>query len=193
MVFSEDHAEFIRRDGTLTTTLEVLVSGEDDAEVRRVSLTNSGRRTREIELTSYAELVLAPPRPMHAHPAFSKMFVADRVPSRVRRPGRDPPPAVTRRAAVWAAHFAVVEGEVGGGRAVRDRPRPLPRPRRDRRRRSAMERGRPLSNTVGTVLDPVFALRRGSDSRRAQMARVAFWTVVAASRDAALGAHRQAP
>ena len=56
-VFGEDHAEFIRRDGTLTTTMDVLVSGEDDGEVRRVSLTNSGRDPREIELTSYAEVV----------------------------------------------------------------------------------------------------------------------------------------
>src|SRR5690606_24156382 len=29
VVFGEDHAEFTRRDGSLTTTLEVLVSGED--------------------------------------------------------------------------------------------------------------------------------------------------------------------
>src|SRR3546814_7845838 len=47
VVFAEDHAEFTRRDGTLTTIMDVLVSGEDDGEVRRVSLTNSGRRSEE--------------------------------------------------------------------------------------------------------------------------------------------------
>jgi len=51
VVFNEDHAEFTRRDGTLTTTLDVLVSGEADAEVRRVSITNAGHRTREIDVT----------------------------------------------------------------------------------------------------------------------------------------------
>ena len=70
MVFNEDRAEFTRHDGTLTTTLEVLVSAEDDAEVRRVSITNSGSRAREIEVTSYAELVLAPQADDVAHPAF---------------------------------------------------------------------------------------------------------------------------
>src|SRR3546814_9413413 len=55
--------------------MDVLVSGEDDGEVRRVSLTNSGRRPREIELTSYAEVVLATPAADNAHPAFAKMFV----------------------------------------------------------------------------------------------------------------------
>ncbi|MBW8837366.1 MAG: glycosyl transferase, partial [Burkholderia sp.] len=71
VVFGEDHAEFIRRDGSLTTTMDVLVSGEADGEVRRVSLANSGRRAREIELTSYAEIVLATPAADNAHPAFS--------------------------------------------------------------------------------------------------------------------------
>src|SRR6202521_2382321 len=73
--FSEDRAKIVRRDGTLTTTLEVAVSPEDDAEVRRVSISNLGNRAREIELTSYAELVLAPGAADAAHPAFSKMFV----------------------------------------------------------------------------------------------------------------------
>ena len=47
--FFEDRVEISRRDGTITTRLEVAVSPEDDAEVRRVTLTNSGNRTREIE------------------------------------------------------------------------------------------------------------------------------------------------
>ena len=75
VIFGEDHAEFIHRDGPLTTTMDVLVSGETDGEVRRISLTNSGRRPREIELTSYAEVVLATPAVDNAHPAFAKMFV----------------------------------------------------------------------------------------------------------------------
>ncbi|MEK7838449.1 MAG: hypothetical protein AAB328_10770, partial [candidate division NC10 bacterium] len=75
VVFSEDRATIARRDGAIATTLEVIVSPEDDAEVRRVSLTNLGTRTREIELTSYAEVVLALPAADAAHPAFSNLFV----------------------------------------------------------------------------------------------------------------------
>src|SRR5665213_2161652 len=56
--FTEDRALFVRHDATLTTALEVVVSPEDDAEVRRVSITNAGNRVRDIEVTSYAELVL---------------------------------------------------------------------------------------------------------------------------------------
>src|SRR5262249_38259708 len=60
VAYSEDHAVFHRRDGTLETTMEVVVSPEDDAETRRVTITNLGTRARQIELTSYAELVLVP-------------------------------------------------------------------------------------------------------------------------------------
>ena len=56
--FTEDRAEIIRTDGDVVSTLEVQVSPEDDAEVRLLSLTNGSLREREIEVTSYAELVL---------------------------------------------------------------------------------------------------------------------------------------
>ncbi len=75
VVFAEDFAEFTCRHGKLVTTMDVIVSGEDDGEVRRVSLANGGRRPRLIELTSYAELVLTTPAADNAHPAFAKMFV----------------------------------------------------------------------------------------------------------------------
>ncbi len=128
VAFSEDRAEIVRRDGTLTTTLEVAVSPEDDAEVRRVSLSNLGSRAREIELTSYAEVVLAPPAADAAHPAFSKLFVQTEFVADVgallatrRRRSPDEPE-------VWAAHLAVVEGEsVGGMQFETDRARFLGR------------------------------------------------------------------
>jgi cyclic beta-1,2-glucan synthetase len=85
VTFTEDRAEFVRVDGTMTTTLEVLVSPEDDTEVRRISLTNNSNRVRNIEITSYSELVLALPAADLAHPAFSKMFVQTEY---VEKPGR---------------------------------------------------------------------------------------------------------
>ena len=50
VAFSEDKADFWRHDAGLVTHMEVVVSAEDNAEVRRVSLTNTSTRTREIEL-----------------------------------------------------------------------------------------------------------------------------------------------
>ena len=183
VTFTEDRAKFVRRDGTITTILEVVVSPEDNAEVRRVSVANTGNRARDIELTSYAELVLAPPAADAAHPTFSKLFVQTEYLAKVgailatrrRRSPAEPE--------IWAAHLAVVEGEaVGEPEIETDRARFLGRGR-DVRAPIAVMDGRPLSNTVGTVLDPVFALRRRVRVPPGRTVRIAFWTVVASSRD----------
>jgi cyclic beta-1,2-glucan synthetase len=66
--------------------------------VRRLSVTNHRERAREIEVTSYAEIVLVPQADDLAHPAFGKLFVATEVPSRVRRFALPPAAARRRRA-----------------------------------------------------------------------------------------------
>ena len=54
VTFSEDRAEFIRHDGTISTTLTVAVSPEDDAEVRRVSISNFGDQARDIDWIGFS-------------------------------------------------------------------------------------------------------------------------------------------
>ncbi len=186
-IFEEDHAEFIIHDADLTTTMEVLVSGEDDGEVRRITLSNNGNSEREIELTSYAELVLTSAANDNAHPAFAKMFVqtefaaefAAVVATRRKRSDQD--------VELWAAHFAIVEGEITAD------------PQYETSRAHFIGRGNSvataaaistqeqstspsLSNTVGTVLDPIFSLRYRVKVPAGGLARVAFWTLVATSR-----------
>ncbi|KJJ20360.1 NdvB family protein [Pseudomonas aeruginosa] len=183
ILFDEDRAEFSRHDGSLSSVLEVLVSGEDDGEVRRITLVNNGRRSQEIELTSYAELVLAPAAADDAHPAFSKLFVqteyvaeyAALVATRRLRSGTETP--------VWAAHFAVVEGALTAPVEYEsDRARFLGRGRTLRDVLADLRR--PLSSSAGTVLDPVFSLRRRLRIAPGKMARVSFWIVVAETREA---------
>ena len=129
VAFNEDRAEITRHDGTLTTTLEVLVSAEDDAEVRRVSITNSGNRVREIDVTSYAELVLAPQADDVAHPAFMKLFVATEYLADPGHHAGDAAAALAGRAGDLGGASGH-RGRRGGGEAGGgDRPGPLPRPR----------------------------------------------------------------
>ena len=187
VIFAEDHAEFIRRDGSLTTAMEVIVSGEDDGEVRRVSLTNSGRRPREIELTSYAEVVLATPAADNVHPAFAKMFIETEHLAEfgaliaTRRPRSLDEPRV------WAAHFAVVEGQIiDDPQYESDRARFVGRGH-DVGTAAAIVDGQPLSNTAGTVLDPIFALRHRVTVPPGKVVRLAYWTVIASSRAELLG------
>ncbi len=184
-VYSEDRVEIHRSDALITTSLRVAVSTEDDAEMRQISLTNRGTRPREIELTSYAEIVLTSPAADAAHPAFSNLFVqTEFVPGTEalvagRRP-RD------REAPAWAAQVMTVQGdEVGTLQYETDRARFLGRGRTIRDPISIAER-RPLSNTVGTVLDPVFSLRRRLRLAPGATARVHLSTVVAESRESAV-------
>ena len=183
VAFHEDRAEFTRRDGTLTTTMEVLVSAEDNAEVRRISISNTGGVFREIEVTSYAELALAPQATDVAHPAFSKLFVETEF-----VPDIGAILATRRRRApteeeIWAAHVSVVDGLVVGKPEIEtDRARFLGRGQGIRTPIAVID-GRALSNTVGTVLDPIFALRRRIRIAPGATVRVAFWTMVAGTRE----------
>ena len=167
VTLTEDRAEFIRTDGTLTSTLEIVVSPEDDAEVRRLSIANMGHRDREIEVTSYAELVLAPPAADAAHQTFLKLFVQTEYVAKLQTLLATRRKRTPDEPDIWAAHHAVVEGTVSGEPEFEtDRARFLGRGREARSPLAVVD-GRRLSNTVGTVLDPVFALRyRLSGARR---------------------------
>jgi cyclic beta-1,2-glucan synthetase len=186
VTFSEDRAEFVRTDSRITTILEIVVSPEADAEVRHLSITNTGSGARDIEVTSYAELVLAPVAADSAHPAFSKLFVQTEYLARhgallATRRRRSP-----AELPVWAAHQAVIEGEVQGAAEIEtDRARFIGRGH-EVRAPIAVTDGRRLSNTVGAVLDPIFALRYRVRVPAGGTVRLAFWTAVARSREGVL-------
>ncbi len=181
---TEARADFVRHHETLTSTLSVAVAGDCDAEVRCVTIANRGDGTRDIELTSYTELILGSAAGDATHPAFSKMFVQTEwveegggallATRRPRSPGD---------AKAWAAHFAVVDAPDSNEQSYEtDRARFLGRGR-TLAHAQAMEPGAQLSNTTGCVLDPIFSLRRRVRVAPGAQVRVAFWTVLADSRD----------
>ncbi len=184
--FTEDRAEFMRRDGSLSTTLEVVVSPEDDVEVRRVSIANLGTRTREVQVTSYAEVVMAPQAADLAHPAFSNLFVETEFAPSAQALLATRRPQSESEMAVWLGHVAVVEGEsVGNLQYETDRARFLGRGHQVRDAVSITD-GRPLSDTVGPVLDPVISLRHTVRIAPGTTARVIFSTIVAPTREQVL-------
>jgi cyclic beta-1,2-glucan synthetase len=185
VTFSEDRAQIIRRDGALTVTLEVIVSPEDDGEIRRVSLTNGGSRRRDIDVTSYAEVVLAEQAADVAHPAFSNLFVQTECLPELDLLLATRRPRAPEERPVWLAHVVVVEGEtLGALQWETDRARFLGRGHEIGR--AAASEGRPLSNTSGPVLDPIVSLRRRVRVEPGTTVRVAFSTLVAPSREAAV-------
>jgi cyclic beta-1,2-glucan synthetase len=182
--FDEAMARFMRRDGALTTTLEVAVDPDHAVEVRGVGLRNDGTVERQVDVTSYLELVLGSAPTDAAHPAFSKMFVQTTIEEGVllawrrKRDASDP--------GIWAAHALVVEGDTGGEREHETdracfigRDGSLSDP-------AALQPGARLSGTTGTVLDPIFSLRVGLTVGAGETRRLAFVTAAAESREEVL-------
>ena len=159
-----------------------------------MTIANTGLAAREVELTTYTELVLAQASADTAHPAFSKMFVETEyladietlLATRRRRSPSDPE--------IWIAQFMLIQGAATG----------LPEVETDRSRfigvgnstqmPAAMRSNERLSSTVGAVLDPVFAIRRRMRIPAGRQVRCTLWTVVADSREGVLDLvdrHRQ--
>jgi cyclic beta-1,2-glucan synthetase len=186
VAFSEDKADFWRRDSGVVTHMEVIVSAEDNAELRRVTMANFSNRPREVELTSYAEVVLAPQASDVAHPSFSNLFVETEFQGQYnalfarRRPrsSEDPP--------TWGIHVLANSTEtVGGIQFETDRSRFLGRGHGPADAISIVA-DQPLSNTVGAVLDPIFSLRCRVRLQPNETAQIVFTTGVADSREHAL-------
>ncbi len=197
VTFAQGRAEFFRREGSLTTTLHVAVAPAADIELRRLTLTNHGDTTRVLSLTSYTELVLGAVAADNAHPAFSKMFV------QTAWEAQHGVLLATRRkrakgeAEMWAAHSLQVEGrnsEGGQGQNAleyeTDRARFLGRCR-TLSGAQAMQPGAALSSTTGTVLDPVFSLRRHFSLAPGATISVLLWTRLADTREGALAVTEQ--
>jgi len=177
-----DRVTLQRRDGAIETKTEITVVPGDAAEVRRVTLSNSASTPHDIELTSYGEIVMAPPNADRAHPAFSKLFVETEwhawcsAITATRRPRTPDEPRL------WCVHVVDAGVErigpvtcetdrahfIGRGRSVRD---PV-----------ALDVGAALSGTTGAVLDPVFALRTCVRVAPGQSVSVTFTTLVATTR-----------
>ncbi len=159
VIFSQGRAEFRRRDNNIETHLEIVVSPEDDVEMRRVTIDNRSRKRRVIELTSYAEVVLAHPAADMAHPAFSNLFVeTETLPLRhailcTRRP-RSAEEQTPWMFHLMKAHGAAVEEIsyetdrsrfIGRGNSIADP--------------AAIKQAGKLSGSSGSVLDPIASIR----------------------------------
>jgi cellobiose phosphorylase len=158
-IFSESKVEFRRRDGHLDTHTEIVVSPEDDIEVRRIQLTNRSRNRRVIDVTSYGEVVITSASADTAHTAFSNLFVQTEIDQERQTILCHRRPRAADEQTPWMFHLMAVHGAevaetsyetdrarfIGRGNTVAD---PL-----------AMKRLSPLSGTQGSVLDPIVSVR----------------------------------
>ncbi|HEV3224531.1 MAG TPA: glucoamylase family protein [Puia sp.] len=159
VVFSQGRAEFRRQEQNFETHTEIVVSSEDDVEMRRVHISNRSRRKRWLEVTSYAEVVLTTAAADAAHPAFSNLFVQTEIlPQRnailcTRRPrgAGDPQPWMFHLMKVHNAEIKDVSFETDRSIFI-GRTHNIHEP-------EALNKNLPLSNSQGAVLDPIVAIR----------------------------------
>jgi cyclic beta-1,2-glucan synthetase len=184
-VLATDRVTFHRVDGEIETRTEIVTSSEDAAEVRRVTLRNTGATPHELELTSYGEIVLGRPDADRAHPAFANLFVETEWHEWCSAITATRRPRSAKETPLWCVHV-VDEGKerVGAVTCETDRARFLGRGRTTRDPVAVVSPG-PLSGTTGPVLDPIFALRTRVRLEPGQTASVAFTTLVAPTRERA--------
>lgn len=177
-IFSADRAEFRRRKRGIESYVEVTVSPEDDVEIRRITLTNHGLRTRKMALTGAAELSLATHDADRAHPAFNKLFIQTEALPDLRallawrrlRSDDDQP--------VWAAQF-IIESPSDEGPFGYETDRAVFLGRGRTWQNPAMS----VKQTDGYVLDPIFAIQRRFSLEPRQQRQITFVTAAAESRD----------
>jgi cellobiose phosphorylase len=186
-LFSEARAEFRRRDCDYETHTEIVVSPEDDIELRRLQITNRSRARRTIEVTSYAEVVLAPAMADALHPAFSNLFVQTEIVRNERAIICTRRPRSVGEEAAWMFHLMAVHGaEAGEISYETDRMRFIGRGN-SMAAPQAMRADGTLSGSQGSVLDPIVAIRYRITLDPEQTATVDMVTGVGETRDSCVG------
>ncbi|MEN6440013.1 MAG: glucoamylase family protein [Syntrophobacter sp.] len=189
-IFSEGRAEFRCRHDDIDTYTEVVVSPEDDIELRRITITNRTRRRREIEVTSYAEVVLAQPAADALHPAFSNLFVQTEIIRRQRAILCTRRPRSQGEQAPWMLHLMAVHGaEIVEVSYETDRMRFIGRGNTVANPQALNGSSSPsgaLSDSEGSVLDPIVSIRYRITLGPEESATVNIVSGIGETRDAAL-------
>lgn len=185
VVFAPDKIEIKRRDHDVFAHLEITVSPEDDVEIRRLSIANTGKTRRSLQVMSYGEVCLASLRADAAHPSFNKIFISSEFDedldtilfSRRARSIHEHPLHMFHQVSmrrVWAkTHFDTARPSfVGRGRTLTE-PEGI------------LGNGK-LKGSQGVVLDPIFSLSVQVDLDPGESESVSFLTGVAREREDAL-------
>jgi cellobiose phosphorylase len=184
-IFSDARVEFRSREKDLDVHAEIVVSPEDDMELRRTTIRNRSRTRRVIELTSYAEVVLAPAISDALHPAFSKLFVQTELVKPLQAIICTRRPRSAEEAVPWMCHLmAIHDADAEAVSYETDRSRFLGRG--NSVARPAAMANATLSNSEGSVLDPIVAIRCRITLEPEQSATIDIVTGVGDNRDACL-------
>ncbi|WP_394561065.1 GH36-type glycosyl hydrolase domain-containing protein [Aquipseudomonas alcaligenes] len=186
-IFTDARAEFRVRERDFDSHTEIVVSPEDDIELRRLHLTNRARVRRSLEITSYAEVVLAPAIADALHPAFSKLFVQTELVPELQAILCSRRPRSSQENVPWMCHLLAAHGvDIDVISYETDRARFIGRGR-SAARPAALDTGvDSLSGSAGSVLDPIVAIRCRISLEPGQSAVIDLVSGISDSRDGCL-------
>lgn len=185
--FAEDRVDFLRQDDGIITRTEIIVSAEDNVELRRISLTNHSMERVELEVTSFMEVVLARPADDTAHPSFSNLFIQTEFSAAENALLATRRKRTQTEKDIWGFHALVVDAPTREATQYEsDRTRFIGRGSTTLNP-EALRTNKKLSGTVGAVLDPIFSLRQKVSIGTGETVRFLFATGVSDSREKALG------
>ncbi len=186
VTFSLDKAEFTRRDDNITTRSEITVSTEDDSEVRRISITNHDIKSKNLEITSYLEVTLAPYDADIVHPAFGNLFVKTEYIDNLNCILATRRPRAKGKKQPWLMQTVATSGStVGTIQYETSRANFIGRGE-NTMHPITMKKDSLLSNTVGAVLDPIISIRRRVKIKPGETCIIAFTTAIANSKEEVL-------
>ncbi|MGF7157075.1 GH36-type glycosyl hydrolase domain-containing protein [Bartonella heixiaziensis] len=185
-IFTDEKAEYMKMVDGIKSTLECLVTSENDGEGRRLQLMNTTNQDRLIEVTSYGELALATMNSNCIHPIFSHMFIETEIANsggtifakRRKRAPNDAEIHITHFVTDTAGNIPEAESEtdrslfIGRGRSIR--------------RPAAFDQNARFSGSHGCVLDPIISLRCRVKIPAHEKAELIFWTFAANSKETLL-------
>lgn len=159
VAFSHGHVDIRTLRNQIEAHTEMIVSPEDDIEIRRTRITNRSNTRRTIEVTSYAEVVLASAASDLMQPAFSNLFVETEIIPLRRAIRCTRRPRSAEEKSPWLFHLMILQGKdpeevsyetdrmefIGRGNTTVNP--------------QALNRSGPLGGNQGSVLDPIVAIR----------------------------------
>lgn len=189
--FNLDKAKFIRKDGNIGTEMEVVISSEENFEVRKLTLNNLSDKGRSLEITSYMEITLAALSADAAHPAFSNLFIQTEYEEKEKiligsRRGR-----VKGAKVPYIFHKIISESELEGAITYETSRINFIGRNRELKSPIAMDNDKALTNTVGTVLDPIMSMRARIRIEPNSKKEIYFITGISDSKEQAIELCRQ--
>jgi cyclic beta-1,2-glucan synthetase len=186
-IFSKGRAEFHRRDNDLDIRTEIVVSPEDDIELRRIRITNLSKLRRVIDVTSYAEVVLTSSIADAIHPAFNSLFVQTEIINQKQAILCTRRPRSADERILWMFHQMTMHGsETANVSYETDRMKFIGRGKSTVAPQAMLSNTQMLSGSQGSVLDPIAAIRFQINLDPEESVKFDIVTGISESRDAAL-------